>query len=187
MRNLSNELPYDITVEIEKFDLDGKMYRIAARIFVDKSSQKSIVIGAKGEMLKKIGQESRISIEGFFVVKDSKIDFFREHDIDFEKTTIIRRDIYPNGKSRAFINETPVLLNILSEFGSQIMEIYAQHESILLKDENQQFILIDKLINRVERYAKASESNYPKYSLPCGFAFLQVELFFPPFTIDSSN
>jgi len=69
MRNLSNELPYDLTVEIEKFDLDGKMYRIAARIFVDKPSQKSIVIGAKGEMLKKIGQESRISIEGFLESK----------------------------------------------------------------------------------------------------------------------
>jgi len=69
MRNLSNELPYDLTVEIEKFDLDGKMYRISARIFVDKPSQKSIVIGAKGEMLKKIGQESRISIEGFLESK----------------------------------------------------------------------------------------------------------------------
>jgi GTP-binding protein Era len=69
IRNLSNELPYDLTVEIEKFDLDGKMYRIAARIFVDKPSQKSIVIGAKGEMIKKIGQESRISIEGFLESK----------------------------------------------------------------------------------------------------------------------
>jgi GTP-binding protein Era len=69
MRNLSNELPYDITVEIEKFELDGKMYRIAARIFVDKASQKSIVIGHKGEMLKKIGQDSRITIEGFLEAK----------------------------------------------------------------------------------------------------------------------
>lgn len=69
MRNLSNELPYDITVEIERFELDGKLYRIAARIFVDKSSQKSIVIGQNGEMLKKIGQESRESIEGFLESK----------------------------------------------------------------------------------------------------------------------
>ena len=69
MRNLSNELPYDITVEIEKFELDGKMYRIAARIFVDKASQKSIVIGHKGEMLKKIGQDSRVTIEGFLEAK----------------------------------------------------------------------------------------------------------------------
>ena len=65
MRNLSNELPYDLTVEIEKLDLDGQMYRIAARIFVEKPSQKSIVIGNKGKMLKQIGEESRISIEGF--------------------------------------------------------------------------------------------------------------------------
>jgi len=69
MRNLSNELPYELTVEIEKFDLDGKMYRIAARIFVEKSSQKSIVIGDKGKMLKKIGEESRVSIEGFLEKK----------------------------------------------------------------------------------------------------------------------
>ena len=69
MRNLSNELPYDITVEIEKFELDGKLYRIAARIFVDKDSQKSIVIGQNGGMLKKIGQESRESIEGFLEAK----------------------------------------------------------------------------------------------------------------------
>ena len=65
IRNLSNELPYDLTVEIEKFDLDGQMYRIAARIFVEKASQKSIVIGDKGKMLKQIGEESRVSIEGF--------------------------------------------------------------------------------------------------------------------------
>lgn len=69
MRNLSNELPYDITVEIESFKLDGKLYRIAARIFVDKASQKSIVIGQNGEMLKKIGQESRQTIEGFLDAK----------------------------------------------------------------------------------------------------------------------
>ena len=69
MRNLSNELPYDITVEIERFELDGKLYRIAARIIVDKASQKSIVIGHNGEMLKKIGQESRQTIEGFLEAK----------------------------------------------------------------------------------------------------------------------
>ena len=69
MRNLSNELPYDITVEIEKFELDGNLHRIAARIFVDKASQKSIVIGQNGAMLKKIGKESRETIEGFLETK----------------------------------------------------------------------------------------------------------------------
>ena len=69
IRSLSNELPYDLTVEIEKFDLDGQMYRIAARIFVEKPSQKSIVIGDKGKMLKQIGEQSRVSIESFLESK----------------------------------------------------------------------------------------------------------------------
>lgn len=65
MRHLTDELPYDLTVEIEQYKLDGEMQRIAARIFVDKPSQKRIVIGNKGEMLRLIGSESRQSIEGF--------------------------------------------------------------------------------------------------------------------------
>ena len=65
MRHLADELPYDLTVEIEQYELDGSMQRIAARIYVDKPSQKNIVIGQKGEMLKLIGTESRQSIEGF--------------------------------------------------------------------------------------------------------------------------
>jgi GTP-binding protein Era len=65
MRHLEDELPYDLTVEIEKYELDGNMQRIAARIYVEKESQKNIVIGRKGEMLKLIGTEARQSIEGF--------------------------------------------------------------------------------------------------------------------------
>jgi len=65
MRHLEDELPYDLTVEIEQYELDGKMQRISARILVDKASQKNIVIGNKGEMLKIIGTEARQSIEGF--------------------------------------------------------------------------------------------------------------------------
>ena len=70
MRHLEDELPYDITVEIEQYELDGKMQRISARILVDKASQKNIVIGNKGEMLKVIGSEARKSNEGFLDRKD---------------------------------------------------------------------------------------------------------------------
>ncbi len=65
MRHLADELPYDLTVEIEKYEFDGNTQHIAARIYVDKASQKNIVIGKKGEMLKLIGTEARASIEGF--------------------------------------------------------------------------------------------------------------------------
>ncbi|MBE8190260.1 MAG: GTPase Era [Candidatus Thioglobus sp.] len=65
MRNLDDELPYDLTVDVEKYELDGDLQRISARIYVAKSSQKNIVIGKKGAMLKLIGTEARLSIEGF--------------------------------------------------------------------------------------------------------------------------
>lgn len=65
MRHLEDELPYDLTVEIEQFEQDGNLQRISARILVDKVSQKNIVIGSKGDMLKLIGTEARKSIEGF--------------------------------------------------------------------------------------------------------------------------
>ncbi|AYQ56656.1 GTP-binding protein Era [Bathymodiolus thermophilus thioautotrophic gill symbiont] len=65
MRHLEDELPYDLTVEIEQYELDGTMQRISARILVEKASQKNIVIGNKGDMLKLIGTEARKSIEGF--------------------------------------------------------------------------------------------------------------------------
>jgi len=69
MRHLSDELPYDLTVEIEKYELDGELQRVSAKIFVDKTSQKNIVIGKNGEMLKRIGTEARKSIEGFLEKK----------------------------------------------------------------------------------------------------------------------
>ncbi len=69
MRHLSDELPYDLTVEIEKYELDGELQRVSAKIFVDKTSQKNIVIGKNGEMLKRVGTEARKSIEGFLEKK----------------------------------------------------------------------------------------------------------------------
>lgn len=65
MRHLTDELPYDLTVAIEQYELDGELQRISANIYVNKTSQKSIVIGHKGVMLKHIGTEARHSIEGF--------------------------------------------------------------------------------------------------------------------------
>ncbi len=65
MRHLKDELPYYLTVEIEQFEQDRNLQRIASHIFVDKASQKNIVIGNKGVMLKLIGTEARKSIEGF--------------------------------------------------------------------------------------------------------------------------
>lgn len=65
MRHLGEELPYELTVEIEGWEVEGDLVRIGARILVERESQKRIVIGSKGGMLKLIGTEARRSIEGF--------------------------------------------------------------------------------------------------------------------------
>jgi DNA repair protein RecN (Recombination protein N) len=96
----------------------------------------------------------------FFLFQNQSIGFFLKNNLDFNKTTIIRRELIPEGKSRAFINDTPVLLNVLSEFGHQILEIHAQNQSILLQDETSQFSLIDKLSkseNELYEYQKEFE------------------------------
>ena len=83
-----------------------------------------------------------------FMNEDLKLKFsyfFEKNNLDFQELTVVRREINLEGKSRAFINDTPVLLNVLSELGNQIIEIHAQHQSILLKDEIAQFALIDNL------------------------------------------
>ena len=71
--------------------------------------------------------------------------FFKQNDIDFDYETIIRREIYPNGKSRAFINDTPVLLNILNAFSHQFIEVFSQHEKLVFKNQSAQFSFIDHL------------------------------------------
>lgn len=65
-RHLGQELPYSITVEIEQFDDEEKLYRIGAVIYVERSGQKSIVIGKKGELLKSVGKEARLEMQSLF-------------------------------------------------------------------------------------------------------------------------
>jgi GTPase len=68
-RYLGQELPYSLTVEIEQFEEEEGMYRIGAVVYVERSGQKSIVIGKKGEQLKLIGQDARLEMEQLFGCK----------------------------------------------------------------------------------------------------------------------
>ena len=68
-RHLGQELPYSITVEIEQFKQEDKLYRINAVIYVERSGQKNIVIGKKGELLKSVGRDARIEMEQLFDCK----------------------------------------------------------------------------------------------------------------------
>jgi len=107
----------------------------------------SLLLGKRVERFSFDKRRPKSIIEGVFFIDKSKQVFFENHNIDFDEETIVRREINSNGKSRAFINDTPVLLNVLTLFGQQIIEIHSQHQSILFKDEIAQFTLIDHLAN----------------------------------------
>lgn len=70
--------------------------------------------------------------------------FFAEHDLDYEPQTIIRREILPGGKSRAFVNDTPVLLDTLSELSSLLVDVHSQHQSLLLSRHEYRIGTTDK-------------------------------------------
>lgn len=105
----------------------------------------ALLLGKRVERFSVDKTSSKAIIEASFSIEKSKLAFFERNNLDFQELTVVRRELTSDGKSRAFINDTPVLLNVLTEFGNQIIEIHAQHQSILLKDEIAQFALIDEL------------------------------------------
>jgi len=105
----------------------------------------SLLLGKRVERFSADENRSKSTIEAIFIIDRSKKQFFLDNDLDFEEETVVRREINAIGKSRAFINDTPVLLQVLTAFGKQIIEIHSQHQSVLLKDEQSQFLLIDQL------------------------------------------
>ncbi len=114
---------------------------------------KSIILGGLGlilgnradlSLLKNI--EKKCIVEGEFNVEKYNLEsFFEENDIDYESPTIIRREIAPNGKSRAFVNDSPVRLSVLNELSEKLIDIHSQHETLQLADSKFQFKIIDAL------------------------------------------
>lgn len=123
----------------------------------------SLLLGKRVERFSTKENTPKSIIEGMFKVDKSKQSFFIENDLDFEEETLVRRELSSNGKSRAFINDTPVLLNVLTAFGKQIIEIHAQHQSVLLKEESAQFILLDELA-KSEKELEKYRYELQKYS-----------------------
>lgn len=115
---------------------------------------KSIILGAlrliMGERadLKSISNpENKSIVEAEFKLNKSYLPFFEENDLDFEEETLIRREILPSGKSRAFINDIPVTLDVLKELSLKLIDIHSQFETSNLFSEEYQFKIIDGLSN----------------------------------------
>lgn len=119
---------------------------------------KSIILGALGLVLGKRAdltslknKEEKCIIEAHFEIsKYNLLPFFESNDLDYEDDTIIRREILSSGKSRAFINDSPVNLQELQELSLFLIDIHSQQQTQELSDENVQFNIIDAIANNKE-------------------------------------
>ena len=106
----------------------------------------ALVLGKRADLSNINDPNKKCCIEAIFNIENFNLkSFFEEHDLDFETLTILRREILPSGKSRAFINDTPVNLTTLAELGGQLIDIHSQQQTQELTHDDFQFQIIDAL------------------------------------------
>lgn len=128
---------------------------------------KSIILGALSLLLGKRADlsairdsEKKCVIEGHFSIGAFQLtSLFEDLDLDYEEETIIRREILPSGKSRAFVNDTPVRLSSLSELGVHLIDIHSQHETLSIGDVDYQYQVLDTVAQN-ESIIKEYKVNY---------------------------
>src|SRR6185295_13763686 len=97
----------------------------------------SLILGSRADTNALLDKTKKCIIEGEFDTEKKIVQsFFKDNELDYERTTIIRREISSEGKSRAFINDTPVTLNQLKELGVLLVDIHSQHETLLLNQSS---------------------------------------------------
>jgi DNA repair protein RecN (Recombination protein N) len=149
---------------IRELELDlGKNFNI---ITGETGAGKSIMLGALGLLLGNRAEakaleytDDKCIIEGHFKLEGLSLEpLFNAEDLDYDNNSILRREISKSGKSRAFINDTPVTLNVLKELGEKLVDIHSQHSNLLLKSQDFRRDFIDfmaKSQNEVELFKTA--------------------------------
>ncbi|MGJ1285606.1 DNA repair protein RecN [Sphingobacterium spiritivorum] len=111
----------------------------------------SLILGSRIEGKYFFNQDQKCIIEGYFNIGAYHLQsFFVEHDMDYETETIIRREISVDGKSRAFINDSPVNLAILKSLGEQLIDVHSQHATLQINTEAFQLLVIDSIAGNTE-------------------------------------
>lgn len=115
----------------------------------------SLVLGKRADLSSLRVKDQKCIIEGTFKIDTYGLqNFFEENDLDYEDSTVIRREILPSGKSRAFVNDTPVTLGVLSVLGENLIDIHSQHQTMQLTENDFQLKLVDALANNQKRLAE---------------------------------
>ena len=116
-----------------------------------------LVLGERADLKSVKNPEQKCVVEAHFDLSKLNIEaFFTENDIDFELITILRREILPSGKSRAFINDVPVVLNKLNELSTVLIDIHSQFETAELLKDSFQFAWIDAVAGQQSKVAEFS-------------------------------
>ena len=133
---------------------------------------KSILLGALGLVLGNRADSSSLKntttkcvVEAIVSIDTYNLqDFFETEDIDYESNTILRREILPSGKSRAFVNDTPVTLLVLTALRARLIDIHSQHQTLQVSDQKFQFQLMDAVANNESKLAsyKSGLASYTK-------------------------
>ncbi len=107
-----------------------------------------LVLGNRADLTSLKDKEQKCIIEAQFAISNYNLQsFFDENDMDYEDKTIIRREILPSGKSRAFVNDSPVNLQELQELGAMLLDIHSQNQTRELTEENYQIDILDAVAN----------------------------------------
>ncbi len=107
----------------------------------------SLVLGKRADRTALRDQERKCIVEAEFSLDryPALKAYFREHDLDYDAETILRREINPSGKSRAFVNDSPVTLDVLSGLGQRLIDVHSQHQTLELTDQDFQLHVVDAL------------------------------------------
>ena len=153
---------------IEKLDIDfSNGFSI---ITGETGAGKSILLGALGLVLGKRAdltslknKDEKCIVEAIFSIGKYDLEsFFETNDLDYEQETIIRREILPSGKSRAFVNDSPVNLQQLQDLSFYLIDVHSQHQTLELSEEEYQFKIIDAIANNQE-FLNEFQSTLKKY------------------------
>ena len=119
----------------------------------------SLLLGQRVESKYFFNQEKKCVIEGAFKIDDYHLkQFFEEQDLDYEAETVLRREISLDGKTRAFINDTPVTVTILKQVGEQLIDIHSQHATLAINTESFQLLVLDTLCNHASLLAEYQQA-----------------------------
>jgi DNA repair protein RecN (Recombination protein N) len=119
----------------------------------------SLLVGQRADSGVLLDNSRKCIVEGSFRLAGYGLEeFFSQHDLDFDETSVIRREVSPDGKSRAFVNDTPVNVSVLKDLGEHLIDIHSQHQNLYLENPAFQLRVLDRFARHadlLQRYKDA--------------------------------